>query len=130
MNHFFSIVLSCEKAKNDCVRFSSQISQHRDILSDIRGRMNNIIVKELSVGTLNVRGCKKERQIQEVAEDALRYKLQILGITETHTGKDDEEEKIIIKYKEVKQEFTFYQVGTNTHHGVGILIRKEMCPRF
>ena len=87
-------------------------------------------IKEINVGTLNVRGCKQTGQIQAVAEDALRYKIGILGITETHTGKDNVEVDVTAKYEKQKQDYVFYQVGKNIHHGVGLLIKKEMCPVF
>ena len=40
--------------------------------------------KQLNVGTLNVRGCKARYQKQIVANDALNYDLDILGLSETH----------------------------------------------
>ena len=48
--------------------------------------------KHLNVGSLNVRGCREHYQKQIVANDAMNYDLDILGISETHIKGDGLEE--------------------------------------
>ena len=45
-------------------------------------------LKIIKVGSLNVQGCQKEDKQQFIYEDALKYNLQILGITETHVEQE------------------------------------------
>ena len=82
-------------------------------------------IKHLNIGTLNVRGRKEKHQLQTVAKDAVSYNLQILGITETHFGNEG-----LYEIKEGTQEYIAYMVGTNIHHGIGLVIAKELNPKF
>ena len=87
--------------------------------------------KQLNVGTLNVRGCKARYQKQIVANDALNYDLAILGLSETHI-KGNGLEEIRAFQKDKYHEYLMYYTGSdnNKHHGVGLLINKELDPSF
>ena len=46
-------------------------------------------LKVINIGTLNVQQCQKEDKQQFMYEDALKYNLQSLGLTETHVVQED-----------------------------------------
>ena len=87
--------------------------------------------KQLNVGTLNVRGCKARYQKQIVANDALNYDLDILGLSGTHI-KGEGLEEIRAFQKDKHRDYLMYYTGSdnNKHHGVGLLINKELDPSF
>ena len=87
--------------------------------------------KHLNVGSLNVRGCKEHYQKRIVANDAMNYDLDMFGLSETHINGDGLEE-IRAFQKEKHHYYLMYYTGsdTNKHHGVGLLINKELNPNF
>ena len=46
-------------------------------------------LKAIKVGTLNVQESQKEDKQQFIYKDALKYDLQIFGLTETHVAQED-----------------------------------------
>ena len=48
-----------------------------------------LLTKVITIGILNVQGCWKEDKQQFIYEDALKYNLQILGLTESHLVQED-----------------------------------------
>ena len=66
--------------------------------------------EKLNVGTLYVRGCQDERTRKQIANDAMRYNIQILGITETHI-KEEGTNIIKTKYKDKKEDYSFINYG-------------------
>ena len=97
-----------------------------------KDRSNN---RKINFGTLNVRGCQEDYEIKTACRDANRYNIQILGITETHIKGD--EETIVLEIEDEKQktkrEYYCYFGGIkddNVFSGVGVIIEKEMAPKF
>lgn len=77
----------------------------------------------LNFGTLNVRGCKTDYTKNILIKDAKTYNIDILAISETHILGDGLEQH---------GEYILYHVGSSkhTHHGTGIIIKKELKPSF
>ena len=82
-------------------------------------------MKDLKIGTLNVQGCNEELKRKAIGEDAEKYRLHILGITETRI-ETEEIEDINNKYNIYHNGIT----GKNKCTGVGIVIRKEIKAKF
>ena len=85
-----------------------------------KGRKNTLIV-----GSLNARGIRKEKDQKQLADDMQTYKIDIMGIQEHHlkgTG------VIEIRSKENKDTYELFNTGPNDnkHHGVGIIVRKDL----
>ena len=79
-----------------------------------------------------MRGCKARYQKQIVANDALNYDLDILGLSETHI-KGEGLEEIRAFQKDKYPDYLMYYTGSdnNKHHGVGLLINyEELDPSF
>ena len=88
-------------------------------------------MQKINFGTLNLNGCKThEEKLQTIAEDAYRYNIQILGVTETHLP---EEETLNIEVKDKKKKYIFYNSGIkekNIFTGTGILIEENIEAKF
>ena len=80
-------------------------------------------MKYITTGTLNVRGIKTEKQRKTLAEDAVKYNLHILSITETHLKEDILDE---ISVKDENGQNNSYILCATTKSG--ILVRKELQP--
>ena len=83
--------------------------------------------------TLNVRGCNSEEQLTALAMDALNYNIKVLTISETHIPKEEEIYEIKVENKHGKKEdFVLHTSNQdkNTHHGLGILVNKNLEPTF
>ena len=78
----------------------------------------------LKIGTLNVRGCHSNHKLEMLIQDFRKYKLDIIGITETHIPVSEE----LIE----SSEYTIFTVNKekNIHHGVGIVVKKDLNPNF
>ena len=76
------------------------------------------------LGTLNVRGCHSNHKLETLIQDFRKYKLDIIGITETHIPVSEE----LIE----SSEYTIFTVNKekNIHHGVGIAVKKDLNPNF
>ena len=59
-------------------------------------------LKKLNIGVLNVRGSKEDFKIETITKDAAKYKLQILGITETHV-KEESISKIVVNLEKSRK---------------------------
>ena len=78
----------------------------------------------LSFRQLNVRGCQDKHTKSAFINDAVSYKLDILAINEHHILETDDN-------LEELGEYLFYHVGPkNSHHGVGLIIKKPLKLRF
>ena len=86
--------------------------------------------KQLNVGTLNVRGCKARYQKQIVANEALDYDLDVLGLSETHIKGEGLEEIRAFQKDKYRDYLMYTGSDNNKHHGVGLLINKELDPSF
>ena len=86
-------------------------------------------MKVNNIGTLNVRGIGDDDDKFALVEDADKYKLDILTLSETHIP---EEECLYDIESAEKKEYVLYGCNDdgNHHHGVGFLIRKELEPDF
>ena len=97
------------------------------------------IFHTLRVGTIYVRGIQHEQEKKPLVNDALLYNIQVLGISETHiqtlTGAVPGNEGLE-EYRatsETKQrDYILYYTGSekHSHHGVGLLVQKELNPTF
>ena len=78
----------------------------------------------LKIGTLNVRGCNNTQKVETIIQDCKKYNLDIVGITETHTPRNEE-----LTYV---KDYTVYTVNkdNNKHHGVGIAAKTALNPTF
>ena len=82
--------------------------------------------KTLIVGSLNVRGIRGEkRSKKQIADGIQRYKIDIMGIQEHHfkgTGVTE------IRSTGNKDRYELFYTGPNDnkHHGVGIIVRKDL----
>ena len=83
-----------------------------------------ITVKEIKIGTLNVRGIKTDKQRKTLAEDAMRYDIDLLSISETHLKQKDLLEDIKVKDENGNHK-TYILFATNKTE---ILIRKDLQP--
>ena len=86
--------------------------------------------KEL-VGSLNVRGIKTEEERRELFTDAVKYKLDVITIAETHIG--DKQLFNELKGKDSHghvQEYILFSTNkeNSSTHGTGILIKKCLKP--
>ena len=94
---------------------------------------STVKVHSLNVGTLNVQGCREESKQRNIIDDAFKYNLQILGLTETHVK---DEGTTTINAKRDNKISRTYQVffsgieDTNTFSGTGIAIEDSLHPRF
>ena len=83
----------------------------------------------INFGTLNTRGNQTKEEKYNIGEDAMNYKLHILGITETHNIKE-QQETIKIKRSDGKiQQYWYYNggiEGENKYTGVGLIIDKSL----
>lgn len=85
----------------------------------------------INFGTLNVCGCQNSYEKETLANDAANFKIDVLGVSETHLKTTETElEQISVSIDNKIIDYLFYYCGNNTHHGVGILIRKELNPSF
>ena len=83
--------------------------------------------------TLNVRGCKSTEELRKLAMDALNYNTKIITISETHIPLEEEIYEISVENKSGKKgTYVIYTVNSkgNHHHGVGILVEKNLNPTF
>ena len=93
--------------------------------------MNNTNIKNINIGSLNIRGCKDKYKQDILIKDINRYNIQICGIQETHIPEDN-----LIQLKSTLQKsdktYLFYHVGAqnNSKHGSGIIVEKELNPLF
>ena len=78
----------------------------------------------LNIGTLNVRGCNDQLKKSTLIEDCVKYQLDVLAITETHTTGSEELDR--------NRKYTIYTVNeeNNHHHGVGFVIKTSLNPTF
>ena len=53
--------------------------------------------KKVNIGTLNARGIKTDELRKTIAEDAVKYDLDLLAISETHLNQEDLLEDIKVK---------------------------------
>ena len=84
-------------------------------------------------GTINVRGCNTEEKLGNLAMDALNYNVKVLTVSETHIPIEEEMYEIQVENEQGKKaEYVFYTSNKdgNTHHGIGILIHKDLKPTF
>ena len=89
-------------------------------------------MKFLNIGTLNVKGCREEVKQQTICEDAAKYDLNILGITETHVEKETLDDITIKENNKIKHYKLYHGgiKGTNYYTGVGVIIEEALNPRF
>ena len=91
--------------------------------------------EEMSKSTIlvNAQGCCEQNKQRTIVEDALRYDLQILGLTETHV-KDEGTTTITVKQENnIKRTYQVFFTGikdTNTFPGTGIAIEDSRRPHF
>ena len=94
---------------------------------------STVKVHSLNVGTLNVQGCREESKQRNIIDDAFKYNLQILGLTETHV-KDEGTTTINVKRdNRISRTYQVFFSGiedTNTFSGTGIAIEDSLHPRF
>ncbi|XP_071943875.1 craniofacial development protein 2-like [Antedon mediterranea] len=85
--------------------------------------------KSLNTGSLNVRGIRSDFQKRELASDAAKYKLDILGVQSHHLAGSD---VIQIRPDDNKGRYDFFYTGpaNNTRHGVGILVESSFKAEF
>ena len=79
----------------------------------------------MSIGTLNVQGCNDELKRKEIGEDAEKYNLHVLGITEARIEAEEIED--------INKKYNIYHDGiteSNKCTGDGIVIRKEIQAKF
>ena len=86
-------------------------------------------MKSINIGTLNTRVNRKLEEKISVGEDAMKYKIDVLGITETHNSEEELETfKIKTPYDDEKtKEYIYYNGGIrgeNKYTGVGFVIDK------
>ena len=83
----------------------------------------------LTFGTLNVRGIQQEMDKTRLADDMQKYKMDILGIQETHLRGSGTEE---ITTSDKKGKYILFYTGSDTdkYHGVGIVTSGEFQPEF
>ena len=90
-------------------------------------------MKTLNLGTFNTQRCTKQVKQKQLCQDAFKYNLQILGITETAITKESKK-KVKIKYGNKTEEYYMYHGGiedeNNNATGVGIIIQKDLEPTF
>ena len=81
--------------------------------------------KIINIGTLNARGIKTDELKKTIAEDALKYDLDLLSISETHLNQEED----LLEDIEVKDNKgnhgTYVLFATDK---TGILIRKDLQP--
>ena len=89
-------------------------------------------LKAIKVGTLNVQESQKEDKQQFIYKDALKYDLQIFGLTETHVAQEDIMMiKVRHQIKQWRYEIYYGEIqGTNQYTGTGFLIEESLNPRF
>ncbi|XP_071944676.1 craniofacial development protein 2-like [Antedon mediterranea] len=85
--------------------------------------------KSLNTGSLNVRSIRSDFQKRELASDAAKYKLDILGVQSHHLAGSD---VIQIRPDDNKGRYDFFYTGpaNNTRHGVGILVESSFKAEF
>ena len=93
--------------------------------------MDTELKKNLSIGSLNVRGIQNEDERKTLVKDALKYKLDIITLAETHIEDQHLLDEIKGKNKDGKiEEYLLFSTNKKNHHihGTGILIRKNLNP--
>ena len=87
------------------------------------------VIKLLKTGTLNVRGIRSDENKENLANDMIKYDLQILAIQETHLSGTG---TISIKTTDKMKTYDLFYTGTkeNKHHGVGIVVDSVLKPCF
>ena len=89
--------------------------------------------REINIGTLNVRGCKNKEEKEALCKDIGKYKLQVLGFTESHIAGAENVEDINIKIDNKTSKYKYYEAGIqgkNTFSGVGCIIDADFEPKF
>ena len=111
----------------EIIKFKSVIKEESRIGIHL---LTMLSIRELNIGTLNVRGCKTKEERKTVCKDAYQYHLQALAITETHMLGEKDIETIKIK----DTEFILYSNGIieseNSFTGVGVIVDKDLNPDF
>ena len=84
---------------------------------------NTIAMKIRNIATLNVRGISKDDDKFTLVEDAIKYKIDILTLSE---------EECLYELESENNSYVIYsrKEAENHHHGVGFLIKKELEPTF
>ena len=84
--------------------------------------INQKLIEELKVGTLNCRGIRSQFEKTALADDLVKYGLDIVAIQESHIRETGLE---IITTTDGKTKFDLYLTGDGNHsyHGVGIAVR-------
>ena len=88
--------------------------------------------KPLNVGTLNAQGCNDALKQDQILQDALRYDMHILGLTETHI-KEETHTAITVKYGDKIRTYNVYFGGieqNNPYSGTGLIIDSTLNPKF
>ena len=79
----------------------------------------------LNFGAFNVRGINQNWEKKNLEEDAIRYGLDIVAVTETHIGGESntfEQGQYVL--------YTVNGVESKNTHGTGILVKKGLNPSF
>ena len=86
-------------------------------------------MKVKTIGNLNVRGIGEDEDKFLLAEDAYKYNIDVLTLSETHIP---DEECLYEFESEERQRYILYGCNEegNHHHGVGFLIKSEFEPNF
>ena len=81
----------------------------------------------MRVATWNLRGIKSEEKLQDLADDFHQYGVDALGVQETHLRGTGSIDLPIPTNGKPDNQYTIYYTGPedSSHHGVGIIIKKE-----
>ena len=86
------------------------------------------IMKINNIATLNVRGIGDDNDKHILVEDAIKYNIDILTLSETHIPV----EECLQEIESDNNTYILYSCNEegNHHHGVGFLIKKDLEPTF
>ena len=91
---------------------------------DTKDRNKIIEHNNLKIGCLNTRGCSKIEQLNELCDDAGKFNLDILAISETHIKEEC--------FTQDLKSHTIYSTNNinNSFGGTGFIIKKDLKPIF
>ena len=102
--------------------------------------VSNHTIKCMKVGTSNPQGVPSEFDRKCLSTDAFKYDLQVLGVSETHSRMNEQGEGQLEEYQAKifdgkgfkRRDYLFFCTGPtdSSHHGVGLMIQKDLNPNF
>ena len=91
---------------------------------------DKLLMKQLNIGSLNLRGLLNDDGENKLYKDATFHGLDIIALSETHIK--SEQHLDLLKDSNNKSEYVLYSTNNlnDQFHGVGFLVNTKLRPKF